>query len=65
MVLEAVSKNGFWLKIPSSPKVFAETGKAGARFNPEVRLRRIEGHEPSAQSRRKRREANPPQADLR
>jgi len=36
--------------------------KAAARFNPEVRLSRIEGFEPSAQHRDW---ANPPQADLR
>jgi hypothetical protein len=39
-LIKAVSKIGFWFNI-----------KADARFNPEVRLRRIEGFEPSAQHR--------------
>jgi hypothetical protein len=40
--LEAISKIGFWFKIPSSPKGFAETRAAGPSFKPQVRLRRIE-----------------------
>jgi len=47
-----------WRDDPSDSNLFVG-------FKPEVRLRRIEGFEPGAQSRRKRREANPPQADLR
>jgi len=50
-LLEATSKKGFWFKIPSSPKGFAETGKAGPSFNPQVRLRRIEGLEAKIKSR--------------
>jgi len=72
-LLEATSKKGFWFKIPSSPKGFAETGTARPSFpalrddppililyvglSPQVRLRRIEGLEARTQSRRKRREA--------
>ena len=40
--LEAISKIGFWFKIPSSPYGFAVTGAAGPGFKPPVRLRRIE-----------------------
>jgi len=38
--LEAISKKGFWFKI-----------KAGPSFNPQVRLRRIEGLEARTQRR--------------
>jgi hypothetical protein len=40
--LEAISKLGFWFKIPSSPKGFAGTRAAGPSFKPQVRLRLIE-----------------------
>ncbi len=37
-MLEAISKIGFWLKIPSSPEGFTAARAAGQRFKPEVRL---------------------------
>jgi hypothetical protein len=35
-ILEAISKIGFWFKIPSSPSGYAGTGAPGLSFKPEA-----------------------------